>query len=232
MKNKFKLIGLLILACVIALYNFVLFMITREVLKTTTFWISYAFITFAFLLIAGIICVKNPYTDGAKLTLSVPVYRALLTYIVIEFIVGTLFMFLQTVANTTAALLVQVPLLIIFIIVVLVYYSGAKYVNDSYAKQKSDVFSKDMLCVQVNTLSSSASSPEVKARLENIAEKIRYSDFNSYPELERQDALISSLVSEMKYEAGENELKTMSVRLERLVDERNEMCKYVKKKRG
>lgn len=44
MKNKSKILSLIVLACVVALYNLVLFISVSNVEKTAVFWISYAFI--------------------------------------------------------------------------------------------------------------------------------------------------------------------------------------------
>lgn len=232
MKNKSKLISLIVVALIVGLYNFVLFMVTKDVSKNTTFWISYGFGMFAFLPLIGVICINNPYQDGTKITLMLPAIRILIVYAIVELLIATLMMALQAITSVTVALLIQVPVLVVFAIIVLVYYLGARHVNSGYAKQKSDVFSKETLCLQVNTLISSVTSPAVKSKLEVISEKIRYSDFNTYPELESQDTLIRSTLYEMKCEEDVNVLKSLATQLERLVDERNEMCKYIKKKRG
>lgn len=232
MKIKSKGLILIIAACVIALYNFILFLSTSGIEKTPTFWTSYAFIMFAFALVIGMIFLKNPFTGGTKLALTLPVVRTVYLYVAVEFVIGTLFMFLMKVASVKVALLVQVPVLILFVIAALVYFLGARHISNNYAVQKTQVMAQNMLHVQVTSLAASVGYPTVAAKLNVIADKIKFSDFNSYPELNDQDQAIRATVTLMKTTFEENELNSLAVKLERLVDERNELCKYIKKNRG
>ncbi len=232
MKIRSKYLTLIILVCVVALYNFVLFISTMNVVKSPTFWISYAFIMFSMAIGVLTAIVKNPFTSGTKLALMVTLIRVIRSYFVFEFIVGTLFMFLQYVVSIKLALLIQIPLLVIFVIIGLVVLLGANHISQSYAKQKSDVLSLNMLYVQVSSLASSVKNADIAQKLSIIADKIKFSDFNSYPELAGEDSLIRSTITEMKITEDEATLSNLVVRLDRLVDERNEMCKYIKKSRG
>lgn len=232
MKIKSKGILLIILACAVALYNFILFVSTSNVEKTPVFWISYAFIMLSIAVAALLVCIKNPFSDGTKFVLSVPVVRLSFAYFAVEFVIGTLFMLLQNVATVKAALLVQVPVLIIFVILTLVYYLGARHISVNYEKQKNDVLSQNMLYLQVSSLASSTSAPAVSEKLGIIADKIKFSDFNAYPELADEDQMIRATVIQMKTTNDEDALFKLAVQLERLVDERSEMCKFIKKKRG
>lgn len=232
MKIKSKGIMLIILACVVALYNFILFVVTSNVAKTPVFWVSYAFIMLSFAVVVALACIENSFTDGAKFALGAPIMRFSFTYAVVEFVIGTLFMFLQNVINVKVALLIQVPVLIIFVIKLLIYYLRARHVSVNYEKQKTDVLSQNMLYLQVSTLATSTAVPAVSEKLGIIADKIKFSDFNTYPELADEDQLIRTTVAQMKTTTDENALFNLAVQLERLVDERSEMCKFIKKKRG
>lgn len=231
-KNKSQIILLSILGCIVVLYNFILFISTMNVIKLAPFWISYGFIMLSMALAVPIIIVKSPFADGTKLAFTVPIIRIVFAYFVIELFVGTLFMFLQTVTTVKVTLWVQIPILLIFAVIGLLVLLGENHISQNYENQKKDVLSQNLLYVQVETLVSSVQNIELAGKLSIISDKIKFSDFNAYPELAAQDNLIRSTVSEMKCVDNEKELTTLVARLERLVDERNELCKYIKKRRG
>lgn len=232
MKIKSKGIMLIILACVVAFYNLALFIPTMNVIKMPTFWISYGFIMFSMAIAAMAILIKKPFTEGTKITFTVPIIRVIFAYFIVEFIVGTLFMILQYVTTVKLVLLVQLLLLIVFVIIGLALFLGSNHISQNYEKQKKDVLYQNMLYAQVLSLASSVNSADVKQKLAVIADKIKFSDFNAYPELSEDDSLIRSTVTQMEITDDDIELSNLAKRLERLVDKRNEMCKYIKKSRG
>ena len=232
MKNKSKILSLIVLACVVALYNLVLFISVSNVEKTAVFWISYAFIMVSVIPMFVLVLIKNPFADGTKVTLTVPLIRFAITYAVIEFLVGTLFMIIQNKANVKVALILQIVILVVMVIIALLYCLGANRISQNYETQKNDVLSQNMLYVQVSSLASSIAVPALAEKMGEIADKIKFSDFNAYPELADQDQTIRATVMQLKVTTDENLLSTLVTQLERLVDERNEMCKYIKKKRG
>lgn len=232
MKNKSKILSLIVLACVVALYNLILFISVSNVEKTAVFWISYAFIMVSVIPMFVLVLIKNPFSDGTKVTLNVPLIRFAITYAVIEFLVGTLFMIIQNKANVKVALILQIVILVVMVIIALLYCLSANRISQNYETQKNDVLSQNMLYVQVSSLASSIAVPALVEKMGEIADKIKFSDFNAYPELADQDQTIRATVMQLKVTTDENLLSTLVTQLERLVDERNEMCKYIKKKRG
>ncbi len=233
MKLSQKNIVRITLAAFVVLYNFVLFMVTSHAEKLPVFWISYGFIMLAPLIFLLLTAFPLSFTGGTNLVLSLPVYRAMTAYFAIEFLVGTLFMIIQKHASVKAALLVQVPLLLVFAIVFFVYLLGATHISNGYAKQKSDVFSLNQMQMSVNHIAASTAYPHVASRLRLIAEKIKYSDFNSYPETKEIEAEIQITLNELRFsESDESKAYDLTSRLDLLVDQRRETCKAIKKMRG
>jgi|GEM_PF-5749630 len=233
MKLKQKNIIQIIIVLFMALYNFILFLSTKDGEKTSVFWISYSFIMLSMVLFLLITFFPLKFTGGTNLVLSLPIYRTMIAYFAIEFFVGTVFMILQKVATEIICFLIQVPILIIFAIIFFTFLLGSRQISNQYEKQKRDVFNLNNLYTSILILSSDAPTPEIKDSMETIAQKIKYSDFNSYTELQDLDMRIKMKVDQLQDSIEDASGAALCLRqLDRLLNERNEMCKYIKKERG
>ncbi len=230
--SKSLIIIRILLITLIALYNFILFIATATVEKQPTFWLSYLFIMLVPILMLVFTFLRSPFTGGTNVTLSLPLLRVVLTYCSIEFIVGNLFIVFQKSNPIILALIVQVLLLVSFAIIFLVILIGASKISEDYQKQKQDVFNLNMLYTRVDLIASTVQSTNLKTKLYNVAEKIKYSDFNSYPENFDLELEINTTISEIEESNSEENSLRLALKLEKLVLKRQASCQYIKKLRG
>lgn len=232
MKLSQKNIIRIILLAAIALYNTVLFSIVWSIEKTPVFWVSYGFIMFVPIFFLLVTFFPMPFTSGTNLALSLPLIQIIGAYAGIEFAVGTLFMLLQTVAPIVLAVILQVAIFLICTIIFFVTLLGAKQISNSYNQQKTEVFALNQIYAKVSATAAKA-SPAVASKLNEVAEKIKYSDYHSYPELNELDADMKNTISGLQVSLDDDAMAMkLAIKLDLLVDERNEMLKQIKKLRG
>lgn len=230
-EKTLNILRLILIIC-IALYNAVLFISTIYFEKTLTFWISYVFVMLAPIIIFALSFRKKWFTGGTNLTLSLPLMRIVWSYLSLEFVIGNLFIIFSKDNPLILALIVQILVLAIFTIVFLIVLAGARKISDDYQKQKQDVFNLNKLFSSVSLVAYSVKDKALKDKLSQIAEQIRFSDYNSYLENFDLEKDIDDLVTKLENSQNEEASMQIALRLERLIYKRESNCKFIKKMRG
>ncbi len=219
-KNSTK--GYVILGILFALISIIAFAVPT--VKTATFWIAYVFTAAAFA--AQIIIWRTALgkeTLKSKF-LGFPVVHIGIVYTVIQVIAFAVFMFVPTLP-TWSAIVVCSVIAGISAVCMISADAGRNEIERVEAKVQKKVFYIRELQTVVELLTDVETDADTKAALDQLAEKIRFSDSMSSEQLANLENKISAKVLELKTAPNKVEIIT---ELNSLLDERNKKCKNLK----
>ena len=219
-KNSTK--GYVILGILFALIRIIAFAVPT--VKTATFWIAYVFTAAAFA--AQIIIWRTALgkeTLKSKF-LGFPVVHIGIVYTVIQVIAFAVFMFVPTLP-TWSAIVVCSVIAGISAVCMISADAGRNEIERVEAKVQKKVFYIRELQTVVELLTDVETDADTKAALDQLAEKIRFSDSMSSEQLANLENKISAKVLELKTAPNKVEIIT---ELNSLLDERNKKCKNLK----
>ncbi len=220
MKNKTR--GIIILLIVFAVISTVLFVIPFAF--NSAFWISYAFTVIAFA--AQIIIWNIGFKSGESLKskfLGIPIVHIGTIYLMIQAISCIIFRF--SLVQNWISIIVSVLILGVSCILMISSQVARKEVNRVEEKVKAKVdFIRSIQC-DVELLSNSETNTETKQELNELAEKIRFSDPMSNEQLKPIEDKIVERIIELKSSSS----KTAVIgEIEALLAERNSKAKILK----
>lgn len=212
-----------VLGIVFILFNVIAFSVPTD--KTIAFWIAYAFTVVAFVLQIGIwnAAFKAAVVLKSKF-LGIPIIYAGIAYLVFQLIVFAVFMIFPLIP--TWIVVIACAMVLGISAVCLISADAARdEINRVEEKVNRKVFYIRELQADVETLAEQEQNPEIKASLERLAEKIRYSDPMSSEALEDLEARIKEKVSVLKTTNNKSKIIT---EVDLLLAERNRKAKIVK----
>lgn len=176
------------------------------------FWISYGFLTAAFIFqFASLFLVTYKKKNGADaLFLGLPLILFSGIYFVIELIVSVVFMLLAAFEVKTPITLVAVLQIVIlgtFLIGAIIAVLTKNTISAIEEKNKRNVTNIRNLTSGVELAANMCSDSEVKRLLVQFSEDIRYSDPMSRSEVMTLDNKISSIVSDIQVAVTDNNLE-------------------------
>ena len=225
--SKFFILISIVLVC--ALMNVIVFLtIPDGRLDTKVFWMAWAFATPWNLLMTVILHIWAS-KKGSEVLKMPAAYYLCGVFGLIYFVLGLIFMY----ANITTITL----LLILELIVTVAYLIASFYVclagnyianNDKQTKQK--VFFIRMLQSNVTSCLPSVKDPEVRAALEELSEKIRFSDPMSHQALALVEGELAATVDEIaaKILSGDENVSALIQKAEMQLARRNSQCAMLK----
>ena len=194
MKNN-KL-GYAILGVVFVLFNVIAFAIPA--IKTGTFWVTYVFSVIAFVSQIGVWKIALGKEDTLKSKfLGFPVVHIGIVYLIVQIAVFAVFMAVPTLP-VWSAIVVCALVLGISAICMISAGAGRGEIERVETKVKQKVFYIKSLQVDVELLVKIESDGVVKTELLKLAEKIRFSDPMSCPELEMLEKEIADKTNLLK----------------------------------
>lgn len=219
-KNSTK--GYVILGILFALISIIAFAVPT--VKTATFWIAYVFTAAAFA--AQIIIWRTALgkeTLKSKF-LGFLVVHIGIVYTVIQVIAFAVFMFVPTLP-TWSAIVVCSVIAGISAVCMISADAGRNEIERVEVEVQKKVFYIRELQTVVELLTDVETDADTKAALDQLAEKIRFSDSMSSEQLANLENKISAKVLELKTAPNKVEIIT---ELNSLLDERNKKCKIAK----
>lgn len=220
-KNSTK--GYLILGILFALASIIAFAVPT--VKTSTFWISYVFTVVTFAAQIGIwkVALGREETLKSKF-LGFPVVHIGIVYLVIQCVTFAVFMFAPTLPAWSAVVVCSCIAGISAVCMIAVD-TGRSEIERVEAKVQKKVFYIKSLQVDVEMIADAEVDSDTKKALEQLAERIRFSDPMSCEELADLEDRITSKTAELKTAANKSELIS---ELNFLLNERNKKCKILK----
>lgn len=220
MKNKTR--GFVILLIAFAVLTTVLLVIPTE--KTTVFWVSYGFTVLSF---AGQILIWNAgFKNGESLKskfLGIPIVHIGTTYLIIQSLSTVLFRFIRV--QSYISIIVSVLILGIFSVLMISSQAARNEINRVEQKVKTKVNFIRFIQSDIELLANAETDPETKKLLEDLAEKIKFSDPMSNEQLKPIEDKIKDKINELK---NSNSKSAVIGEIDVLLAERNNKAKILK----
>ena len=215
--------GYVILGILALLVSVTAFAVPAE--KTGAFWIAYAFTLAA--IAAQIVVWKVAFgrEDSLKSRfLGLPVIHIGVVYLVLQLIVFAVFLFTPA-APAWSAVIACALIAGISAVCMISADTGRGEIERVEAKIQEKVFYLKSLQVDAELLARQEADPETRAQLEKLAEKLRFSDPMSHPQLSGLESALSAKIAELKTAP---EKQPLIQEANALLEERNAKCKILK----
>jgi len=220
-KTNFK--GYVILGTLFVLLSVIAFVIPT--LKTGTFWIAYIFTAVAF--VTQVAIWKKAFDRENTLKskfLGLPVIHISIVYLIVQIIAFALFTAMPLLPSWSAVVACTV-ILGVSAVCMISADTGRDEIDRVEAKVQKKVFYIKALQVDVEILADEENDFATKTELNQLAEKIHFSDPMSCDELSELEEQIAQRIEILKT-AG-NKLPIIK-ELDSLLAERNKKCKILK----
>lgn len=220
-KNSTK--GYVILGIIFALISIIAFVVPT--MKTATFWIAYVFTAIAIL--AQIVIWKNALGKEDTLKskfLGLPVVHVSVVYLVVQILSFAVFVTVPALP-IWSAIVACAAILGFSVIFMIAGEAGCGEIERVEAKVQKKVFFIKELQADVELLIDREADAEIKTALQQLAEKIRFSDPMSNNTLAEIESTIADRVTELK--TGSDKMVIIH-ELDLLLAERNKKAKTLK----
>ncbi len=219
MKNKTR--GIIILLIAFAVLTAVLLVIPTE--ESSAFWISYGFSAFAFAvqILIWNIGFKNGESLKSKF-LGIPVIHIGTTYLIVQSLLTVVFRFVQV--QSWVSVVVSVVIISIFSVLMISSQAARDEINRVEEKVKAKIGFIRLIQCDVELLANTETDPETKKSLEDLAEKIRFSDPMSNEQLKPIEEKIAGKITELK---SSNSKSAVIGEIDSLLAERNSKAKFL-----
>ena len=174
-KNKVNKLSLIIIGVIFGLWNLIVFTCFKFKTAQTPFWISYAFVTIAFIvtcLTALLVTMKK----GDTLNTMLPFYSTTYTYLIATFILNNIFMMFSGIKSVLVPILPNAVIIVAFVIIFVMVYMGASHIKGHGNYVASKVSNIKAMAYSVNALTYKTSDANVKIKLTALRDKIKISD--------------------------------------------------------
>lgn len=234
MKNIFKYY-VICWAVALAVFNVVVFVVSGNTVGlsnvTSSFWISYAFITLAFCGNLGCSFLFFREEKRNKAFLKIPALYLAFCALVLSLIVGAVAMTVSAIPYWVG-IIIDMLVLAFYAMAITKAAAAADIINTVETKVNEKTSYIKTLSVEASSLISRANSDETKALAKKVYEAIRYSDPMSVPELieyeERIEREFFAFANSIK--DNDIELATASAdELINLLNDRNKKIELMKK---
>lgn len=220
-KNSTK--GYVILGIIFALISIIAFAVPT--MKTATFWIAYVFTAIA--IVAQIVIWKNALGKEDTLKskfLGLPVVHVGIVYLVVQIVAFAVFVAVPA-FPIWSAIVACAAILGFSVIFMIAGEAGRGEIERVEAKVRKKVFFIKELQADVELLIDREADAEIKTALQQLAEKIRFSDPMSNNTLAEIESTIADRVTELK--TGSDKMVIIH-ELDLLLAERNKKAKTLK----
>ena len=221
--------SLLILGAVALLvYHIILFVLAGFAGHGIVFWETYLFTIVAFLVIIFSACIRGMKKDwlfGYSIFLHNTVYG------VLQLLLSAVFMLLDNLIGWQIPFIIQLVVLCVHLVFIASAFFGKKAAQELEGKVKNKTQYIRLLQADVELISYKCESPELKKKLDKLAEDIRFSDPMSSPDLYEIEEELKHMVMQMGKAVDEQENEKALLLCSSVKDmllERNKKCKLLK----
>lgn len=211
----------LIYAILLGVFNLLVFVIFKK--RTDVFWVSYGFMTLAFVvqIVSMLLAFKTADVEAAFF--GIPLASFSVYYLCAALVIGALFMIFQQ-ASFTLALVIQLLVLAAFLVVAIISLMARDTTQQIGQNIRENVTNLKSVLVDIEMMRDACAEPELKEMLRKLSETVRYSDPMTNESVAGVEQRIMQKVSELRINLDDGQLaaaKQSCVELERLYVERN-----------
>ena len=203
-KNKTVFGVGLIYIILLGVFNLLAFTIFK--VHTSVFWVSYAFMTVAFLVQLASMYLSFKEIDVETVFFGIPLASFSVYYLCVALVAGTIFLIFQK-AGFTLAIVIQILILAAFLIIAIISLLSRDAVREMDHQLKDKVTNHKSVLVDIEMLAETSTDPELKVAILKLADTIRYSDPISTPEVEVVEQRIIRKISELRINIDNNQIK-------------------------
>ena len=210
----------LIYVILLGVFNLLVFTISKS--RNDVFWLSYGFMTLAFVVQIVSMFMSFKSADVETAFFGIPLASFSVFYLCAELVIGALFMIFQM-ASFTLALVIQVLVLAVFLIIAIISLLSRDTVQQISDNVKEHVSNLKSVLVDIEMLMDGCTDPELKADLRKLSETVKYSDPISNEAVADVEQRIMRKISELRINIDDNQIadaKQSCADLERLYVER------------
>lgn len=216
-----------------AAYNILLFVIAGFQGHGASFWTSYVFMNLAFAsIVLNVLLLNKREMQPKDFMFGYPILRHCVLLLIIEFVLSTVFMLLDTINLAWAwAFVPQFLVLGFHLVLVVSCYMANDTIQEMDTKIKDATTFTKLLQVDAEMIVDKCLDPALKAAFQKLAEDIRYSDPISNPclfELEKQITLTVSNADIAVNQKDYANAMLLCNQAKLLLTERNKKCKALK----
>lgn len=211
----------LIYVILLGVFNLLVFTISKS--RNDVFWLSYGFMTLAFVVQIVSMFLSFKSADVETAFFGIPLASFSVFYLGAELVIGALFMIFQM-ASLTLALVIQVLVLAVFLIIAIISLLSRDTVQQISDNVKEHVSNLKSVLVDIEMLMDGCTDPELKASLRKLSETDKYSDPISNEAVADVEQRIMRKISKLRINIDDNQIadaKQSCADLERLYVERN-----------
>ena len=193
----------LIYVILLGVFNLLVFTIFKT--RTNVFWLSYVFMTVAFIVQIASMFLSFKTTDVETAFFGIPFASFSIYYLCVSLVVGAVFMIFQN-AGFTLAMVIQVLILAAFLIVAIISLLARDTVQAVGDNVKQNVTNLKSILVDVEMLASSCPDSDLKVALNKLADTVKYSDPMSTAAIEPVEQRIMRKISELRVSMDNNQI--------------------------
>lgn len=211
----------LIYAILLGVLNLLIFTIFKT--RTEVFWLSYAFMTLAFVVQIISMLLSFKTADIETAFFGIPLASFSVYYLCAALVIGTLFMIFQQ-ANFMLALVIQILILAAFLIIAIISLMARDTVQQVGENIKENVTNLKSVLVDIEMMGEACTDPELKEALRKLSETVKYSDPMTNDSVASIEQRIMRKVSELRISIDDSQIaeaKQACGELERMYVERN-----------
>ena len=224
--NRRKGISAVAAIMIMVLFSVAVFLapITRGV----TFWLGYSFAILAAILTACTFMFVSDAQNRSKTFLRLSIGAVAWIYLVVQMVVS-----IEQIGNFfipyLTALVTDCAITFVFVILLLSTRISAEEIERQDAETAKKVNYINELCLTLSTLKTD--DPELKKKIDNLAEDVKFSDPMSHSDLAETEAEIAYKTNELKSSISDSEKSLVIVEeIGEMLRVRNERCKMLKNK--
>lgn len=193
----------LIYVILLGVFNLLVFTIFKT--RTNVFWLSYAFMTVAFIVQIVSMFLSFKTVDVEAVFFGIPLASFSIYYLCASLVVGAVFMIFQN-AGFTLAMVIQALILAAFLIIAIVSLLARDTVKAIGDNVKQNVTNLKSILVDIEMLASSCTEPELKQALNKLADTVKYSDPMSTAAIDLVEQRIMRKISELRVSMDNNQI--------------------------
>ena len=231
MKSKFATATIISLLLIALALNVLIFMLAPDgVLELGSFWVVWTF-TFPINFLMAMFAVWFATKKSTEAIVRIPTIMYV-TYVfaAIYFAVGTKLMIVHW-DSVKIPLAIEIVITIAYIIAFTFMALSVGYMEATQGRMKKKLMYIGLLETDVKSTLAFVSDADTKARLQKLAEKIRFSDPMSHDSLasceQEIETLVRYVVATLRAD-GTADVSKKITEIEALIDYRNERCKILK----
>ncbi len=197
LKGKAILGTSLVYLILLGVMNLLVFLIFPE--RNEVFWLSYVFMTLAFVLQAISLGMALKSVEVETMFFGIPLISFSVYYLGAALVIGLIFMIFQG-APFALALVLQILLMAAFLIVAIISLLARDTVQAIGDNVKTKVVTLKSTLVDVELLEASATDPDLKNQLHKLAETVKYADPMTTPAIEDVENRIRARINQLRIE--------------------------------